>query len=51
MKNKIGNSVVTTLDPKLQKTASDALGSNKGAVVALNPKTGEVLAMVSKPTL
>ena len=26
------------------------LGDNKGAVVALNPKTGEILAMVSKPT-
>jgi cell division protein FtsI/penicillin-binding protein 2 len=47
---KIGNSVITTLDPVLQKIAYDALGNNKGAVVALNPKTGEVLAMVSKPT-
>ena len=34
----------------LQKLASDELGYNKGAVVALNPKTGEILAMVSKPT-
>ena len=48
--NKIGNGVITTLDPALQRVAYDALGSNKGAVVALNPKTGEVLAMVSKPT-
>ena len=48
--DKVGNGVVTTLDAKLQKVAYDALGSNKGAVVALNPKTGEVLAMVSKPT-
>lgn len=47
---KIGNGLITTLDPTLQKLAYDALGSNKGAVVALNPKTGEVLAMVSKPT-
>jgi len=47
---KIGNSIITTLDPVLQKIAYDALGNNKGAVVALNPKTGEVLAMVSKPT-
>ncbi|MBU5226431.1 penicillin-binding protein 2 [Clostridium senegalense] len=30
--------------------AYDALGDQKGSVVALNPKTGEVLAMVSKPT-
>ena len=47
---KIGNGIITTLDPTLQKLAYDALGDNKGAVVALNPKTGEVLAMVSKPT-
>lgn len=46
----IGNGVITTLDPSIQKAAYDALGSNKGAVVALNPKTGEILAMVSKPT-
>jgi len=47
---KIGNGIITTLDSTLQKIAYDALGNNKGAVVALNPKTGEVLAMVSKPT-
>lgn len=46
---KIGNNIVTTLDTKIQKAAFDALGDNKGAVVALNPKTGEILAMVSKP--
>lgn len=47
---KTGNSIVTTLDLELQKVASDALGDNKGAVVAINPKTGEILAMVSKPS-
>lgn len=47
---KIGNGVVTTLDLELQQVASDALGTNKGAVVAINPKTGEIMAMVSKPT-
>lgn len=47
---KIGNGLITSLDPTLQKLAYDALGDNKGAVVALNPKTGEVLAMVSKPS-
>ena len=47
---KIGNSIVTTLDVDIQQAAYNALGDNKGAVVALNPKTGEVLAMVSKPT-
>lgn len=44
-----GDSVVTTLNYDIQKAASDALGSNKGAVVVLNPKNGKVLAMVSKP--
>lgn len=47
---KVGNSIVTTLDANLQSAAFDALGENKGSVVALNPKTGEVMAMVSKPT-
>ncbi len=47
---KKGNDLVTTLDWDIQKAAFDALGNNKGAVVALNPKTGEVLASVSKPS-
>lgn len=46
---KIGNSVVSTLDTDIQQIAYNALGNQKGAVVALNPKTGEVLCMVSKP--
>lgn len=45
----IGDNVLTTLDTRLQQTAYDALGNNRGAVVVLNPKTGEILAMVSKP--
>lgn len=49
-REKIGNSIITTLDTDLQKIARDALGNNKGSVVALNPKTGEILAMVSTPT-
>lgn len=49
-REKVGNSVITTLDTNLQQIAYDALGDNKGAVVALNPKTGEILAMVSKPS-
>ncbi len=47
-KNK-GDTVVTTLNYKLQKAAYDALGNQKGAVVALEPSTGKILAMVSKP--
>lgn len=44
-----GDTVVTTLDTNLQQLAYQALGSYKGAAVILNPKTGEILAMVSKP--
>ncbi|MGN0156396.1 MAG: peptidoglycan D,D-transpeptidase FtsI family protein [Lachnospiraceae bacterium] len=44
-----GNQVYTTLDMNLQKIASDSLGAFTGAVVVSNVKTGEILAMVSKP--
>ncbi|MCT8976417.1 penicillin-binding protein 2 [Clostridium sp. CX1] len=47
---KVGNNLKTTLDYDVQSRAYELLGDNKGAVVALNPKTGEVLAMVSKPS-
>ena len=40
----------TTLVLQLQDAAAQALGRNRGAVVMLNPRTGEVLAMVSTPT-
>lgn len=45
-----GNNVVTTLNHKLTKAAYDALGKNAGAVVAIEPATGKILAMVSKPS-
>jgi peptidoglycan glycosyltransferase len=45
-----GDSVELTIDPKVQKAAYDALGKQRGAVVALDPSTGAVLAMVSKPS-
>jgi peptidoglycan glycosyltransferase len=45
-----GASVELTIDPKIQKAAYDALGNNRGAVVAMVPKTGAILAMVSKPS-
>src|SRR4029450_3243823 len=45
-----GASVQTTIVPKIQEAAADSLGNQKGAVVALNPKTGAVLAMVTSPT-
>ncbi len=44
-----GDNVITTLDVDLQKMAYDALGSRKGAVIVMEPDTGKVLAMVSKP--
>lgn len=43
------DTVVTTLSSELQQVAYDALGSYEGAVVALDPSTGELLTMVSKP--
>lgn len=44
-----GDSVVTTLDFELQQVAYQVLGNHKGAVVAMEPSTGKILAMVSKP--
>lgn len=44
-----GDDIMTTLDAALQLTAYEALGDRKGAVVALEPGTGKILAMVSKP--
>lgn len=49
-KKNMGDTVITTLNAKLQQAASDALGSNKGAVVVMEAGTGKILAMVSKPT-
>jgi peptidoglycan glycosyltransferase len=48
--NPKGASVELTIDPVAQQAAWDALGDLQGAVIAINPKTGEILAMVSKPT-
>ena len=45
-----GNTVVLTLDIKLQKLVEDMFGERRGALVALDPRNGEVLAFVSKPT-
>jgi peptidoglycan glycosyltransferase len=43
-----GDAVELTIDANLQQVAWDALGNNSGSVVALDPKTGAILAMVSK---
>ncbi|MCX4583006.1 penicillin-binding protein 2 [Streptomyces sp. NBC_01481] len=42
--------VLTTIDPAVQKAAYEALGDTKGAAVAIDPKTGMVLGMVSTPS-
>jgi len=48
--NPKGAAVELTIDPVVQQAAWDALGDYEGAVIAIRPKTGEILAMVSKPT-
>ncbi|MFF0753813.1 peptidoglycan D,D-transpeptidase FtsI family protein [Streptomyces sp. NPDC004267] len=42
--------VVTTIDPAVQKAGYKALGDKKGAAVAIDPKTGRILGMVSTPS-
>lgn len=44
-----GGTLVLTLDPAAQQAAESALGDHKGAVVALDPTTGKVLAMTTFP--
>ncbi|MCF5493966.1 penicillin-binding protein 2, partial [Pseudomonas syringae] len=45
-----GKNITLSLDAHLQEAAENALGDRRGSVVALDPETGEVLAMVSKPS-
>ncbi len=45
-----GNTVKLALDIKLQHLVEELFGERRGALVALDPKTGEILAFVSKPT-
>ncbi|MCD5996557.1 penicillin-binding protein 2 [Pseudomonas sp. CDFA 602] len=45
-----GKNITLSLDVHLQEAAENALGDRRGSVVALDPETGEVLAMVSKPS-
>lgn len=49
-KKYVTNTVVLTVSTKLQQEAAKALGNLKGAVVAIDPSTGAVLAMYSSPT-
>src|SRR3954454_15924069 len=45
-----GGQVVLTINPRAQQAAYDALAGKTGAVVAMNPQTGAILAMVSRPS-
>ncbi len=45
-----GASLELTINPRAQKAAKEALGDQRGAVVALDPTTGAILAMVSNPS-
>jgi len=45
-----GKNITLSLDVHLQEAAEEALGDRRGSVVALDPQTGDVLAMVSKPS-
>lgn len=45
-----GNNLILSIDSKLQDIAEKAFGNRRGALVAINPANGEVLALVSMPT-
>ena len=45
-----GDKLVLSIDIKLQALVEDLFGNRRGALVALDPRTGEILAFVSKPT-
>jgi len=45
-----GSNVFLTVDRKIQEAAEAAMAGKKGTVVAMNPTTGEILAMVSRPS-
>jgi penicillin-binding protein 2 len=45
-----GNNVVLSIDIKLQNLVEEMFGERRGALVALDPNNGEILAFVSKPT-
>ncbi len=47
---RIGNDIHLTIDPDLQRIARSALGKQRGAAAAIDPKTGEVLALYANPS-
>jgi peptidoglycan glycosyltransferase len=48
-RQRVGDNVLTNLDPRAQKVAIEALAGRKGSVVAIEPATGKVRVMVSTP--
>ncbi|MBK9307572.1 MAG: penicillin-binding protein 2 [Nitrospira sp.] len=48
-KPQAGNDLYLTIDARLQKLAEDLLGEEQGAIVALDPNNGDILAMASRP--
>ena len=48
-KPKQGNSVQLTIDSDVQRVAEKVLANKKGAIVVINPNTGEIIALASKP--
>ncbi|MDH5740929.1 MAG: penicillin-binding transpeptidase domain-containing protein, partial [Nitrospira sp.] len=48
-KPEAGNDLYLTIDVRLQKLAEDLLGDEQGAIVALDPNNGDILAMASRP--
>src|SRR3712207_3018656 len=49
-RRKVGDEIRTTLDPRAQRIALQQLGGRRGAVVALEPRTGRIRVMASTPT-
>jgi len=45
-----GSNIYLTIDNRIQEAAEAAFAGKKGAVIAMNPTTGEILAMVSRPS-
>ncbi len=45
-----GNNIILTIDKNIQEAASDTLGAYSGSVVVLDPRDGEVLALISNPS-
>tara|TARA_Y100001970_G_scaffold12604_1_gene14438 strand:+ start:10480 stop:12342 length:1863 start_codon:yes stop_codon:yes gene_type:complete len=45
-----GNDIILTLNSELQRTAYESMAEKKGSVVAIDPRNGEILAMISMPS-